>query len=80
MNNNLESKIFIYLDSTDREPLFLGSMSTENFMDELQKKLWSKAHKKSKKDNITLLKALKILIKRLGFEPEVVKGSQLEYY
>ena len=67
---DLEGKIFIIMK--DGSPVMLSSCSSEGYRDELHERLWEKAHKKSKKDNISLLKALKIQIKRAGFEPEEV--------
>ena len=56
----------------DGAPVMLSSCSSEGFRDEIHNKIWEKAHKKAKRDNILLLKALKIQIKRAGFEPEEV--------
>lgn len=70
---DLESKIFIIMKNG--APEMLGSCSSEGYRDELHEKLWEKAHKKAKKDNISLLKALKIQIKRAGFEPEEVESD-----
>jgi hypothetical protein len=66
-----ESKIYIIIKNG--VPMMLGSLSTVQYRDELHKRIWDKAHKKSKKDGISLLKALKIQIKRAGFDPEEVK-------
>lgn len=70
---DLESKIFIIMK--DGAPVCLGSCSSEGYRDELHERLWEKAHRKAKKDNISLLKALKIQIKRAGFEPEEVESD-----
>jgi hypothetical protein len=69
--NNLEETIFIIMDKD--EPMLLGSCSSDGFRDNIHEKIWEKSHKKAKKDNISLLKALRIEIKRAGFVPEEVK-------
>jgi len=68
---DLESKILIIM--REGIPVMLGSCSTVQYRDDLHKRIWDKAHKKAEKDNISLLKALKIQIKRAGFEPEEVR-------
>lgn len=67
-----EKKIFIILKNN--EPVCLGSFSGQEFKNKLHDKIWEKAHKKSLKNGISLLKSLRIQIKRAGFEPEEVRS------
>jgi len=69
-SENPENKIYILI--RNGEPVLIGSMSCDQFNDELHEKIWDKSHKKAEKDKISLLKALKIQIKRTGFIPEEV--------
>ena len=66
-----DSKIYIIIKNG--APVMLGSLSTIQYRDELHKRIWDKAHKKAEKDGISLLKALKIQIKRAGYNPEEVR-------
>lgn len=68
-----ESKIYIIIKNG--APMMLGSLSTVQYRDELHARIWDKAHKKAEKDGISLLKALKIQIKRAGYDPEEVNND-----
>jgi len=72
-DDDLDRKIFIIVK--DGEPMMLGSCSGDEFRDELHERLWEKAHKKSEKNHIPLVTALRIQIKRAGFEPEEVNSK-----
>lgn len=71
IEDELEAKIFIIMKNG--VPVCLGSSSSVGYRDEIHKKIWDKAHRKAEKDKIPLLTALKIQIKRSGFEPEEVR-------
>ena len=74
IDDELDHKIFII--TRDGYPVMLGSCSSDEFKDALHDKIWEKAHKKSEKNHISLLTALRIQIKRAGYEPEEVKSEK----
>ena len=72
-NDVSDSKISIIMKNG--VPVCLGSLSFDGYQDDLHRRIWEKAHDKSEKDGISLLKALKIQIKRAGFIPEEVNND-----